>query len=115
MGLVGEVLPDSRPINLRGARLGPGGVYWVPVYCANCGCDGGLTPEESTFLFYLCTKCAETYGEIAGTLMMPDQVFWEKLKQEQLEAYGRYLTEQELVQVVAEDASPLATLIKEGR
>jgi hypothetical protein len=68
-----------------------------------------------TFVFWLCKHCAETHGEIAGTMMMPDEVFWEKLKQEQLASHGRILSEQELLDVVAADASPLATLLKEGR
>ena len=68
-----------------------------------------------TFLFYLCEKCAETHGAIAGTMLMPDEVFFQKLKEEQIASYGKYLTEQELARVVEEDASPLATLIKQGR
>jgi hypothetical protein len=89
---------------------------WVPVFCANCGSEGGMCPEENmTFLFYQCYKCAETYGIIAGTMQVPDQVFYDKLKEEQLASYGHYLSEQELVSVVQEDASPLATLLKERR
>jgi len=72
-------------------------------------------PEENmTFLFYLCNTCAETYGAIANTMMMPDEVFWERIKQEQLEKYGRFLTEQELVAVMQEGTSALSRLIKEG-
>lgn len=75
-----------------------------------------MVPEENmTFAFWLCKKCETTCGEIAGTMMMPDEVFWQKMKQEQLETYGRFLTEQEVVQVIEADASPLATLIKERR
>ena len=46
-------------------------------------------------------------------MMMPDEVFWEKLKQEQLETYGRFLTEQELIALVEEGTSSLAKLIKD--
>jgi hypothetical protein len=89
----------------------------VPIFCANCGAEnGGLVPEENmTHVFWLCTPCFETHGEVAGTLVMPDEVFWQKVKEEQLEKYNRELSEAELVAVVAADASPLATLIKEGR
>lgn len=111
------VLPDCRTktiVTPRGMVQGPGGM-WVPVFCANCGADGGLCPHENmTFMFYLCTKCAETYGQIAGTMMMPDEVFFERLRQEQLEAHGRYLAPQEIAQVVAEDCTPLAKLLKDG-
>jgi len=66
-------------------------------------------------MFYLCNKCAETHGAIAGVMLMPDEVFFEKIKQEQMATYGRYLSEQELRAVVEADASPLATLLKQGR
>lgn len=109
-----ELLPDSRAKNTTGRIFTAAGV-WVPVFCANCGVHGGSCPEENmTFLFYICPKCAETYGAITGTMMMPDEVFYEKLKQEQLESHGRFLSEQELIQVVQEDSTPLAQLIKEG-
>lgn len=109
-----SVLPDSRARKGSTILMGPAGA-WVPVFCANCGADGGMVPEANmTFAFYLCQACAETYGAIAGTMMMPDQVFWERLKQEQLEAHGRFLTEQELVTIVEADSTPLAKLVKEG-
>ena len=110
-----DLLPDSRAKTTRGRIFTSEGV-WVPVFCANCGADGGSCPEENmTFLFYLCNKCNETYGTIAGTMMVPDQVFFEQMKQEQLESHGRFLSSLELEKVVQEDASPLATLIKSGR
>jgi hypothetical protein len=113
-----NILPDSRMKTIhtpRGMVQGPGGM-WLPVFCANCGADGGLCPEENmTFMFYLCNKCSETHGQIAGVMMMPDEVFYEKLKQEQLASHGRYLTPLEVAAVVEADASPLAKLIKSGR
>lgn len=110
-----EILPDCRAKETKNRVFAPGGA-WVPVFCANCGVDGGKCPEENmTFLFYLCKKCNETYGEVAGVMMMPDEVFFDRLKQEQLASHGRFLTEQELITVVQEDASPLARLIKAGR
>jgi hypothetical protein len=109
-----DLLPDSRAKNTKGRIFASSGV-WVPVFCANCGVDGGSCPEENmTFICWICAKCAETYGKIAGTMWMPDQVFFEKVKQEQMASYGRYLEEQELAAIVEADASPLATLIKSG-
>jgi len=109
-----DVLPDCRAKVTKGRVFTPGGA-WVPVFCANCGADGGMCPEENmTFMFYLCRACAETYGAIAGTMMMPDEVFFEKVKQEQLAAHGRYLTQQELEVVVDEGTTPLAKLLKTG-
>lgn len=110
-----DILPDSRPKEPKG-RVFQGAVSWIPIFCANCGADGGLVPEENcNFAFYLCNACAQTHGAVPGTMMMPDQVFWEKLKQEQLESHGRYLNEIELAQVLEADASPLATLLKSRR
>lgn len=109
-----NILPDSRardPKRLLPSRLG----YWVPLACASCGADGGVVPEQNTtFAFWLCTPCSETYGEIAGTLSIPDEVFWQRVRDEQTEAFGRQLTPGELAIVAQEDTSPLATLIREG-
>lgn len=108
-----DLLPDSRARETRGRVFTPGGA-WVPVFCANCGKPGGLCPEEGmTFLFYQCTPCHERLGHITGTMVMPDEVFFERLRAEQLEAHGRYLSPAELQAVVQEDSSPLARLLKE--
>ena len=110
-----NILPDSRCLTPTGVVRGPGG-SWVPIFCANCGKDGGLVPEQNTsFAFWLCAKCGETCGEIAGMMCLPDEIFWEQVKQEQLAAHGRLLTEQELITIVEADTSPLATLLKQGR
>jgi len=68
-----------------------------------------------TFVFYLCPPCFADCGELTNTMVMPDELFWEKIKQEQIEQYGRFLPEAELSEVIAADASPLATLIKDRR
>lgn len=108
-----NVLPDSRSKNPVGAKC-LNGAWMIPIYCANCGADGGfVTAEAVNFAFYLCNKCFEAYGEITNMYVMPDEVFWEKLRQEQLESHGHYLTELELAKVVEEDSSPLATLAKQ--
>ena len=109
-----DILPDSRardPKDLIPSKVG----YWTPLDCASCGNSGGMVPEENcNFAFWLCKDCFEKYGEIAGTLVVPDQVFWQKAKEEQLEKYGRLLDPVEIDVVAREDASPLATLIREG-
>lgn len=109
-----NILPDCRANEAKG-RVFKGSMSWVPVFCANCGRDGGLCPEGMGFIFYLCNTCVSRYGEIAGTMMMPDEVFWEKVQQAQIEEYGRQLTFEELQRVVQEGASPLATLLSERR
>ncbi len=112
-----DVLPDCRQHNHtpRNSVNGPGGL-WIPFYCANCGDEGGRCPEASmTFMFYLCNKCFQTYGEVAGVMMVPDQAFYDRVVNEQKEKHGRLLSPIELQQVVAEDSSALAKLLKEGK
>lgn len=72
-------------------------------------------PEDNkNFAFYLCPKCYEQYGHIAGMYVEPDTVFWERVQQEQLEKYNRFLSEQELKKITDEGTTPLSKLIKEG-
>lgn len=112
-----DVLPDSRLKVIFTPKAFLGEMGWmVPVYCASCHKHCADCPEENmNFMFYLCTPCFKKYGHLAGTMAMPDEVFWAKIKEESLEKFGRELTRPELDAVVAADASPLATLIKEGR
>jgi len=112
-----DLLPDSRLKTLhtpRGMTNGPGGT-WIPYFCANCGKHCGWCPETSTFFFYICPPCFETHGEIAGLMMVPDKVFFDRVAQEQQAAYGRVLSHEELLRVVQEDSSPLAKLLKEAK
>lgn len=112
-----NVLPDSRSSTVftpKKAVMGPMG-WMVPIFCPSCGVEGGHVPQENmTFAFWLCAKCFEKYGELTNMFVLPDEVFFEAIKQEQMEKYGRLLEQHELVAVVEADASPLATLIKQG-
>jgi hypothetical protein len=109
-----EVLPDSRAKTPRGLIF-QGGVAWEPVFCANCGVEGGACPTENmTFICWICPKCNETYGQIAGTLSMPDEVFWAEVKAAQLEHYGRVPTAEEVVQHLADPLS-LESLLARSR
>ena len=114
-----DFLPDSRLVpgsaGVKGA-VWRGDQFWQPIFCASCGTKGGLVPENNmTFAFWLCNGCYATYGHLTTMMVMPDEVFWAEVKAEQLEAYGRLLSNEELTAIVAADASPLATLIKSGR
>jgi hypothetical protein len=71
--------PDSRLRNAsrhQREALTPVGRLWMErVYCANCGCDGGLvTPEWFEHVFYLCQECADKHGKIAGTVEAPEHL-----------------------------------------
>lgn len=110
-----NILPDSRlQRSDKGLRF-RGSQGWRPVFCANCGKDAGWCPETTTFMFYLCDKCVETHGQIAGTMMVPDEVFWRQCRDAQLNEFGRELTPVELTSVLEEGASPLAKLLTLGQ
>jgi len=108
-----DILPDSRPKRPKGAVWW--GTWWIPIFCANCGADGGKVPEENmNFVFYLCPTCFESHGTIAHTYAEPDKVFWDRVRAEQLEKYQRLLTKEELQKIIDDGNSPLATLLKKG-
>lgn len=72
-------------------------IEMVPYYCANCGKKQGYVPKENTsFAMYLCKKCHETLGDIAGTYAMPDDEFCQNVANEMTEKFGRGLTDLEL-------------------
>jgi len=108
-----NVLPDSRTRRLQKTLQGRG-LNWEPIFCANCGADGGLVPTENmSFAFYLCDPCAERLGPITNTYMVPDAVFWKKVKEAQLEKYGREITADEMVAALKDENNPIAKLAKD--
>jgi len=113
-----DLLPDSRAVNPRAVkRMVINGVVanWMPIFCANCGADGGHVPEDNcTFAFYLCNSCTEKWGAIAGTYCVPDDVFWARLREAQQEKYGRQLGTFELSEVAKDNHNPIAKLIRDG-
>jgi hypothetical protein len=107
------LLPDSRTkVQKNVVRMGA--LNWTPIFCANCGKDGGLVPAENcNFAFYLCIPCSETMPPIEGVYMVPDEVFWQKVKEEQLSTYGRELSAEEIVEILKDDNQPLTKLCKD--
>ena len=90
------------------------GLNWVPIYCANCGADGGWVPEDTAnFAFYLCQPCADKWAPIAGFYIEPDAVFWEKVKKAQIEKEGRELTGAEVAECLKDDTHYLSKLAKD--
>jgi hypothetical protein len=70
----------------------------VMVYCANCGKEFGYVPKDNTsFAFWLCAKCFETHGAIAGTYAQPDDEFCKSVQEEMRKKFGRDLTGEELL------------------
>jgi hypothetical protein len=112
--MTAELLPDSRAKTTRGRIFRADGC-WVPVFCANCGVEGGMCPEENmTFICWICAKCNVTYGAIAGTLSMPDEVFWREVAEAQRAKYGRVLTAEEVAKSL-EDPLSLESRLAQSR
>lgn len=118
---VSLVPPDSRLQDrtkgvVRGLFPGVGVINWVPIFCANCGRANGYVPEENMdFVCWLCNACSAKCGPELASLMIPDEIFWAKAQAEQLETYGRLLTDQELRSVAESSCTPLAKLLRDKR
>jgi hypothetical protein len=112
-----EILPDSRVSTVftpKGAVMGAMG-WEVPIYCGSCGCEAGRVPQENmTFVFWLCNSCFATHGEITNTMVMPDEVYWEEVKQAQLAKYGHSLNAEETLASLANPDS-LESLLARSR
>ena len=118
----GVIAPDSR-LRDRARGLIRGlfpllghAINWVPIFCANCGKPNGYVPAENCdFVCWLCTPCSEKHGAEYGGALVPDEIFWQKAKHEQLSMYGRLLSPRELQAVAESGNGPLATLLSEKR
>lgn len=112
------LLPNCLLKNRRSDLVLSGTGEWFYLFCANCGKDGGRVrsteiPLEQQFAFYLCDPCAEKYGAIAGMLMVPDEAFWAKVKEAQIEKYGRELEPWEVVEELKDENSMMSKLARE--
>jgi len=113
-----NVLPNSIAVRSQKTVVWPNGMKWIPLFCANCGKDGGLVLENEwdrvkNWAFYLCDPCAERWSPLVDMALAPDEVFWKKVREAQLEAYGRELTNAELVEALKDDNHILTKLAKD--
>jgi hypothetical protein len=113
-----EVLPNCIAKRSEKIVFGPNGTKWIPLFCANCGTDGGLVMETDwdrvkNFAFYLCQPCADKWAPLANTGLAPDEVFWRKVRSAQIEAFGRELSDQEIIEALKDDESIIAKLVKD--
>lgn len=65
------------------------------------------------FAFYLCVPCAEKWQPLVDTAVCPDEMFWRKIHDAQMEAFGRDLTEQEIIEALKDDEHILTKLCKD--
>ena len=113
-----EVLPDSRARTIHTARrqVFTSNGAWIPVFCANCGKEGGLCHEASTHAFWLCNPCFERMGHITGTMVVPDAEYYAKVAQEMHAANdGKDMTPLQLAKVREDNDTPLARLLLEAK
>jgi hypothetical protein len=105
------LLPDCR-LKVETVTQRHRNLNWLPIFCGNCGTAGGWVPEETTFIFYLCQPCADKHGKIDRTYMVPDEVFFQEVKNAQLEKFGRELSTPELVEALRSESSVISTLAR---
>lgn len=103
------VLPSSVPVVRSRTKMGVdvrgNSIPYTLTYCANCSKEGVWVPEASVngpggFAFYLCSPCGDKWTDVVGLSLVPDEVFWERVKQEMLAREGRILTAEEVVEAM---------------
>jgi len=106
-----ELLPNSIPrVRRNEVPRVFGQAAATPLFCANCGVNGGYVPADTGHAFYLCPPCAERLPPIPGTVGIPDEVFFQQVWEEQLETWGRAATETELLQALDDSSSTISKL-----
>lgn len=95
------------------------GVAYYRLVCASCDADGGEVSEGLVsmhgFAFYLCIPCEKKYGVPVGAMRMPDEVFWDRVRQEMLDKYGRLLSADELLVLAADGNSTIGKLLRDRK
>lgn len=94
------------------------GQEWLVLFCASCGVEGGRVlkcdiPNKEEFAFWLCQKCFDTYGTVAGTTAIPDELFAQKVREAQLEREGRLLLENEIIEALQNSDHYLSRLVRD--
>jgi hypothetical protein len=113
-----EILPNCIAQRSEKTVVWANGMKWIPIFCANCGCDGGQVLETdwervNNWAFYLCEACAEKWSPLVDHALAPDELFWKKVREAQIEAFGRELTDIEIIEALKDDSHVLSTLAKD--
>lgn len=114
------MLPSSVPREIRGSTfryhpLAKCQVEYIRIYCASC-CK--LSPyeivaETKDFAFWICASCAEHWSPLVDTYCVPDEVWFERNKQEMLAREGRELAGPEIVELLRDPNHYLHKLIQD--
>jgi len=114
-----EILPSSICREPKGVMV-VGGQKQFPIFCANCGVDGGFVPEPSKdFAFYLCDEdrnnCSGKWSHMVDYMIVPQEKFWEIARLEQLARLGRLMTVEEILEAERDPNHWLWTLERSAR
>lgn len=118
MALTKDILPNCIAQRSEKTIVWPNGQKLLPLFCANCGKEGGLVFEidwdrVKNFAFYLCDPCGEKWSHLADVALSPDEVFWKTIHEIQLDEFGRDLTDAELVEALKDDNHILTKVCKD--
>jgi hypothetical protein len=112
-----DFFPECRPRQPKASVYHHGqGIWYAKLFCGSCGKEGGFVPESmlsANFAFYLCDPCSEKLGDLEGHYKIADEIFWQKVKEAQLEEDGRDLTAQEVVEALKDNTHYMAKLATE--
>jgi hypothetical protein len=114
-------LPNSIPRSKKvDYSMSSPGREWLYLFCASCGADGGRVlatdvPNREEFAFYLCNDCAGKHGAIDGTYTVPDEVFFQKVREASIERRGRELQPHEILVELDDPHSFLTKLVKDRK
>lgn len=112
-----HTLPNCLARETRGL-IQSAGLAMKPVFCANCHAIAPFVVDEGmAFAFYLCeaeqNDCASKWQHVVGTIAVPDEVFFERVKQAQLEHDGRELSATEQAEALKSSDHYLSKLAKD--
>lgn len=115
--------PEVLPICTTRSGVGGkyiNGVWCVPEYCMFCGKHHGYCNESSThpgggYVGYVCDDCASIprNSALVGLSLIPDEVHWQRVREAQLEEYGRVLTVPELAELLLDVNSAMSRLARD--
>lgn len=90
-----------------------------PIFCWNCGANGGYVPEDVAncpWASYICDDCAVGLAPILagnGYYIDPMESFWAKVNAAQMEADGRILAPSEIAEALKDSTHYLSKLAAE--
>jgi len=112
-GSVPYVLPDCRTKQSKTFR-GPDNQEYEQAYCANCHKAGPIVlAENCNWMFWLCNVCETKWAPVAGTYAQPDEEFFKRVAEAQLEKKARSMTAMELLKELEDPNSTFSKIARD--